>query len=132
MRGSDAALMPAWRQRVMPWLMALLRALVVWLLFWPAVHLLWAPPHVLVLPMLARVATLGCIALGTPLFLWPGRSWMGGILLGLAIGGYEWIWKNAALPGSGAPWAAVAIIALLSLGDGIGQLASRRLYRRAG
>jgi hypothetical protein len=124
----DGRELPAWRQKVMPALMAGLRCAIVYAIFRSAVIFLWSPPSLLHLSLIGR-ASFGLLLLaGVPLFLWPRTCLWGGVFLSGAVGCYEWLWRSAGLPPGGMPWLAVALIVVLVAGERLAQIAQRRLY----
>jgi hypothetical protein len=123
-------MLPAWRRRVMPLLMGGLRLAILWAIFRGPSVFLWAPPAFLHVPTLPRALYAVAMVAGIPLFLWPRFCAIGGLFLVAAVGVYEWLWRGAGLPPGGMPWLAVALIAVLVLGQQITAIAQRRLYRQ--
>lgn len=124
---AERADLPEWRRRVMPALMAALRAAMAWAIFRSAVTFIWAPPSLLHLPPLGRVVFGALMIVGGPLFLWPRTCHWGGLSLALAVGCYEWLWRAAGLPPGGMPWLAVVLLAVLVAGERVAQAAQRRV-----
>jgi hypothetical protein len=120
--------LPAWRRRVMPWVMVVLRIAMVWLIFRAPLTFVSTPPQWLHLALGLRVAFLTLLAVGAPLFLWPRTCWIGGVALIGAVAAYETLWRSAQLPAAGLPLVAVALIAVLVMGNGVSRAAQRRIY----
>jgi hypothetical protein len=121
--------LPLWRRRVMPWLMAVLRLCIVWVIFSSPLRFVCSPPSFLHLPMGLRTTFIVLLLLGAPLFLWSRSCWIGGLGLVAAIAAYERLWLDAGLPAGGMPVLAVGLIVVLCVGEWGGRLAQSRLYR---
>ena len=127
----DSPNVEPWRQRVMPILMAALRLAVLVLLFRGPLEFVRLPPDSLVLPQPWRVLFVVLLAVGAPLFCAPRTVFWGGFLLAAAVGAYQILWRATGLPLNGAPWAAVALLAVLVLGEWGGRAAKQRLRGRS-
>jgi hypothetical protein len=128
MGNRDGSALPAWRRRVMPWMMRALRAAMVWDIFRGPTVFLWSPPALLHLPLLGRAVYAVLLVAGAPLFVGSRFCTVGGCLLVLAVGCYEWLWRHAGLPPGGMPWLAVALLAVLVSAEHITRAAQRRIY----
>lgn len=131
MPGPETNVLPRWRRRVMPWLMAAIRIAVAWLIFRGPAVFLYSPPIIVHVPTGLRAAFFALLAVGAPLFVWPRGCWVGGVALIAAIALYEMLWRGAGLPAGGMPMVAVGLIAVLVLGEWTGRLAQRRVYQEA-
>jgi hypothetical protein len=120
-----------WRQRIMPKLMAALRLVVVVLLFRGPFAFAFQPPAVLEVPLVWRCVFIALLIVGTPLFCAPRTVVWGGLLLSAAVGAYQILWREAGQAAQGAPWAAIALLGVLVLGELSGRAARLQLRKRA-
>ena len=128
----EGVIVEPWRQRVMPKLMAALRLAVVVLVFRGPLVFACLPPDSLALPQAWRVLFVVLVAIGAPLFCAPRSVVWGGLLLAAGVGAYQILWRATGLPLNGAPWAAVALLAVLVLGEWGGRAAKQRLRVQSG
>ena len=111
----------------MPRLMAALRLAVVVLLFKAPLVFACRPPDTIVLAQGWRALFVLLVIVGTPLFCLSRTVVWGGLALAAAVGAYQVLWREAGLPLLGAPWAAVALLAVLVVGEWGGRAAKQSL-----
>lgn len=126
----SGAELPPWRRHVMPWLMAGVRALMVW-------FLLRAPLEALVQehgfvtsfvgkPIAWTVATL--LAVGGALFVWPRTVLIGYAMVVAGVIAFELIWRRLGMPGGSLLVSALGIFTVLAAGEWLSQRLQKRLY----
>ena len=118
-----------WRERLAPWLMALVRLIAGWLVIARPLALLAAgPPSALAaVPAPVRLAVAALLAGGLAAFVWP-RSCLYGLaalLAGLAAA--AWLAARAGVAAGAPLLTSAAILAVLALGEWL----TRRLARGA-
>ncbi len=123
--------LPAWRQKVMPWIMALVRLGASWIVIQgPLMALLQKDSF---LRMLAGAPLRGTIALlyivGLVLFAWPATCFYGFAAMLAALGGFEWLWARTGISSGLLPLWSGAVFAVLAAGEWLTRRVQRRLYR---
>src|SRR5271169_661835 len=100
--GSD---LPAWRQQVAIWIMAVVRLAA-------ATFVAQAPLRMLVLesgivrsgaPAPQRYTVAALLCAGGLLFAWPRTCLVGAALLLAGLGGFEWIWQGIGMQSGSLP-----------------------------
>ncbi len=127
---TDAAGLPAWRQKVMPWIMGLVRLGAGWVVVnAPLAELVDKGSFLRVLAgMPLRMTIAALYAVGLALFAWPRTCFYGYGLLLLAIGGFEWLWSRTGLSSGLLPFRFVAVLTVLAFGEWLTRRVQRRLY----
>ena len=124
--------LPAWRQQVAPWTMALVRLAA-------ACFVVQAPLRVLVLepsfvqtgsPAPQRYAVAALLCAGALLFAWPRSCLSGAAVLLAGLGGFEWIWQGLGLRSGPLPLWSASIVVVLAAGEWLVRRVQRSLYRR--
>ncbi|MCX7056480.1 MAG: hypothetical protein WCH32_00110 [Pseudomonadota bacterium] len=126
----DASGLPAWRERVMPWIMAAVRFAAGWILARGPLVLLLGESSFL-RPMataLERDTVAVAYVLGVALFTWPATYLAGYGLLLVALAAFEWLWHRIGFHGSALPLFSAAILSVLALGEWFSRWVRRRLY----
>ncbi len=128
----DGSGLPAWREQVMPWIMAAVRLGVGWLITRAPLGTLLSHDSFLrpLASAVERDAVGGAFVLGLALFTWPATCLGGYGLLLAALGGFEWLWHRTGFHGSSLPLWSAAILTVLALGEWLSRRVRRRLYRR--
>jgi hypothetical protein len=115
------------RERLMPWVMAAVRLAAGWLLSRPLLAALLSDAA----PLHAAAGTVGApllaalLLLGLAGFAWPRTCLAGAAVLAAGIGATSWLAARAGL--GGPPLAtALAVIAVLALGEWLTRLLARR------
>jgi hypothetical protein len=128
---TDASGLPAWRQKVMPWIMGLVRLGAGWIVVnAPLAELVDKASflHVLAsMPVRTTIAVL--YVLGLALFAWPATCFYGYGLLLLAIGAFEWLWTRTGMSSGLLPFRFVAVLTVLAFGEWLTRRVQSRLYR---
>jgi hypothetical protein len=128
---TDASGLPAWRQKVMPWIMGLVRLGAGWaVVHAPLVELVDKASFLRVLagmPLRRTIAALYIV--GLALFAWPATCFYGYGLLLLAIGAFEWLWTRTGISSGLLPFRFVTVLTVLALGEWLTRRVQRRLYR---
>jgi hypothetical protein len=125
----DGSGLPAWRRAVMPWVMAAVRAVALWLVLRGPAAFLWQPPFPSLVPTPLRWAILLLLILATPLFVVSRTCWVGAAIAALGLGGYEWLWSRTGLPHGDVPFASFIMVAVLAIGETVSRRVRRDLYR---
>ena len=128
----DAAGLPAWREKVMPWIMAAVRLAAGWIIARGPLALLLGADSFL-RPMasaLERDTVAVAYVLGLALFTWPASYLAGYGLLLVGLGAFEWLWMRTGFHGSPLPLFSAAILSVLALGEWLSCRVRRRLYPR--
>jgi len=127
----DGTGLPRGRQQVMPWLMALARLGVGWIVIAASVYTLLE--HGSFMPLvagpLARYADAAALLGGLALFAWPPTCRWGFALLLAGIAGFELLWRHTGFVHGRSPLWAVAILTVLALGEWLSRRVRTRLYR---
>jgi hypothetical protein len=117
-----------WRDRLAPWLMALVRLGAAWLITARPLALLVTQPSLIRASVAApvRLGLAAALGLGLAGFAWP-RTYLHGLALLLAgLAAFEWLWRQLGLPPTTRVLSSVAILAVLAAGEWL----TRRLERR--
>jgi len=127
--GSGAAL-PRWRRAVLPAVMTLLRLLVAYLLTRGELHALVSDPSVLTgrLSSAARYGLAAGLVVGALLFVLPRTVAAGALLLALALGLFEYLWRRLDLPPGHVYGYALALLIVLAASDWLVTRVQRRVY----
>jgi len=128
---TDASGLPAWRQKVMPWIMGLVRLGAGWVVVKaPLTELIDKASFLRVLagmPLRRTIAALYIV--GLALFAWPATCFYGYGLLLVAIGAFEWLWTRTGISSGLLPFRFVAVLTVLAFGEWLTRRVQRRLYR---
>jgi len=127
----DGSGLPAWRQHVMPWIMAGVRLTAGWVIARGPLLALLGHDSFLRAAASApeRDAVAAAFVLGLALFTWPASYLAGYGLLLVALGAFEWLWHRFGFHGSLLPLWSVAILSVLASGEWFSRRVRRRLYR---
>jgi hypothetical protein len=128
---NEAGGFEAWRERLMPWVMAAVRLGAGWLLTRATLLALLTPGSVLreSSGAPARALVLVLLGLGLPAFAWPRTCLAGAALLAAGVGAAAWLWHQAGL--APRPLAtALAVIGVLACGEWLTRRVQRRLDRQ--
>jgi len=125
----DGSGLPAWRRAVMPWVMAAVRAIALWLVLRGPVAFLWHPPMPSLVSTSLRWVILGLLTLATPLFIVSRTCGLGAVITVLGLSGYEWLWLRTGLPRGDVPFASFIMVAVLAIGETVSRRVRRDLYR---
>jgi hypothetical protein len=128
----DGTGLPAWRQKVMPWIMALVRLGAGWIVAsGPLLALVQQNSYLRLLagmPMRSLVAAL--YVAGLALFAWPATCFYGFGVLVAAVGAFEWLWTRTGISSGLLPLWTIAVLAVLAGGEWLTRRVQRRLYPR--
>jgi hypothetical protein len=128
----DGAGLPAWRQKVMPWIMALVRLGAGWIIVrGPLFALVQEDSYLRLLagqPLRWLIAVL--YAAGLVLFAWPRTCFFGFGVLVVAVGAFEWLWARTGLSSGLLPVWTIAVLTVLAGGEWLTRRVQRRLYPR--
>ena len=123
--------LPPWRQKVMPWIMALVRLAAGWVVAQgPLATLLQDGSfmrHLAGAPLRYAVAAL--YLAGLALFTLPATCLWGFGLLLAGLGAFQWLWARTGQPMGLLPLWTVAILAVLAGGEWLSRRLRTRLYR---
>jgi hypothetical protein len=127
--GSGADL-PPWRRSVLPAVMTLLRFLVVFLLTRAELRALVSDPSVLTgrLSAVTRYGLAAGLIAGGVLFVLPRTVPAGALLLALALGLFEYLWRRLDLPPGHVYGYALALLIVLAVSDWLVRRVQRRVY----
>jgi hypothetical protein len=129
---TDGSGLPAWRQKVMPWIMGLVRLGAGWLVAnAPLAELLDKGSYLRVLaglPLRTSIAALYVV--GLALFAWPATCFYGYGLLLVAVGAFEWLWARTGITSGLLPVRFAAVLTVLACGEWLTRRVQRRLYPR--
>ncbi len=117
-----------WRDRLQPWLMALVRLGAGWLVAAQPLALLLSQASLFRLGAAGpvRLAAAAALVSGIPAFAWP-RSYRYGFALLLAgLAAFEWLWRQLGLPPTARLPSSVAVLVVLAAGEWL----TRRVARR--
>jgi len=122
--------LPAWRRRVMPWLMAAVRLVVAWFVIHGALRALVMQPSFLHDAVAAptRYLVAALMALGLAAFVWPATCVVGFLLLTAGLLAFEWIWQHLGLPSGSLPYATIGALGVLAVGEWLARRLQGRLY----
>jgi hypothetical protein len=128
---TDASGLPAWRQKVMPWIMGLVRLGAGWIVVnGPLAELLDKASFLRVLAGMPLRTTIAALyVLGLALFAWPATCFYGYGLLLVAIGAFEWLWARTGISSGLLPYRFVAVLTVLVFGEWLTRRVQGRLYR---
>jgi hypothetical protein len=127
--GSGAEL-PPWRRTVLPAVMTLLRLLVVMLLTRAELRALLADQGVLAGRMAAatRYGLAAGIVVGAILFVLPRTVAAGALVLALALGLFEYLWRRLDLPPGHVYGYALALLIVLAVSDWMVRRVQAKVY----
>ena len=127
---TDASGLPAWRQKVMPWIMGLVRLGVGWLVTQaPLMTLVQKDSFLRVLAgMPLRYAIAAIYIVGLACFAWPATCFYGFATLLAAVGAFEWLWARTGISSGLLPVWTVAVLTVLAAGEWLTRRVQRRLY----
>jgi len=129
---TEGSELPAWRQQVAPWIMAIVRLAAAYVVAEAPLRLLVLEPGLVQSgsPALQRYPVALLLGAGAVLFAWPRSCLAGAALLLAGLGGFEWIWHGLGLRGGTLPLWSASIVAVLAAGDWLVRRVQRTLYRR--
>ena len=127
--GSGADL-PRWRRAVLPAVMTLLRFMVVYLLTRGELQALLSDPGVLSgrLSAATRYGLAAGLVTGGVLFVLPRTVAAGALVLALALGLFEYLWRRLDLPPGHVYGYALALLIVLAASDWLVTRVQRRVY----
>jgi hypothetical protein len=127
--GSGAEL-PPWRRTVLPAVMTLLRLLVVMLLTRAELQALLPDQGVLAGRMAAatRYGVAAGIVVGAILFVLPRTVAAGALVLALALGLFEYLWRRLDLPPGHVYGYALALLIVLAVSDWMVRRVQAKVY----
>lgn len=127
--GSD---LPAWRQKVAPWLMAAVRLMVGWFLVRGQLNMLVVESGLSRLSATAaeRWAMAAVLVVGALLFAWPRTCLVGGVVLLAGLAWFEWLWARMGLTRGDSMTYALALVGVLAAGEWAVRRMQHRLYAK--
>jgi hypothetical protein len=120
--------LPSWRERLKPWLMALVRLGAGWLVAAQPLALLIAEPALFRVGAAGpvRLAAAAALGVGIAVFAWPRTYGYGLALLLVGLAAFEWLWRGLGLPPTPRLPSSVAVLAVLAAGEWLTQRVGRR------
>lgn len=128
----DTSGLPAWRQKVMPWIMVLVRLGAGWIIArGPLFALMQEDSYLRLLAGGPTRWLIGALyGVGLVLFAWPSTCFYGFAVLAAAVGAFEWLWLRTGLSSGLLPLWTMAVLSVLAGGEWLTRRVQRRLYPR--
>jgi len=119
--------LPAWRWQVMPWLMAVIRLGVGWLVTRTDLGALALTPSFLHEEVGAPLCYIdaGILGAGLLAFAWPRSYLLGFVLLAVGLVGFEWLWRRAGMGPDAVLVTSLSVLAVLTAGEWLTRRVSR-------
>ena len=124
--------LPAWRQKVAPWLMAAVRLTIAWFLVRGQLNVLVVEPGLAATAAGAaeRWAMAATLVAGGLLFAWPRTYLVGAVVLLAGLAWFEWLWVRMGLTRGDSMSYALALVGVLAAGEWAVRRMQRRLYAK--